>query len=234
MIGLSTTAIGLRPTNACMEIFQALQVPLQLDFLELAIGTSCPIDYAYPEVPLLLHDACLYSPEGMRLRLDLRRPRTWTAYAEFVAQHEILAASIHAPLQKDMTRSELEQALKQCQEALQIPVYLEVMPAPEYWCSSQETLVEHPLLLDVSHVLIWYGGDQAQTQMACDRLIKSGQVKALHLSHNNGKADAHDLIPVDVWFYDRIADWSQNYLVTYESLPIGYAQYERLDKRRRK
>jgi hypothetical protein len=232
MIGLSTTAIGLRPTDACMEIFSRLQSPLQLDFLELAIGASCAIDYPYPEVPLLLHDSCLYSSEGLRLRLDLRRPQTWQVYVEFVAHYPVLAASIHAPLQRDMNRQELEKALQLYQDRLQVPVYLEVMPSPEYWCSSPETLVDHPLLLDVSHVLIWYRGNQQQTEEACDRLLNSGQVKALHLSHNNGTADAHDLIPEDVWFGDRISTWRQDYLVTYESLPVSYAEYQRLDKRK--
>jgi hypothetical protein len=215
-----------------MEIFYKLQQPLNLDFLELAIGTTCPIDYPYPEVPLLLHDACLYSPEGIRLRLDLQRPCSWQAYADFVEQHSVLALSIHAPLQRQMSQSELRKALLDCQELVQVPVYLEVMPSLEYWCSSLETLVDHPLLLDVSHVLIWHQGQQQETQEVCDRLLNSGQVKALHLSHNNGTADAHDLIPEDVWFGDRISTWRQDYLVTYESLPVGYAEYQRLDKRK--
>jgi hypothetical protein len=107
------------------------------------------------------------------------------------------------------------------------------MTAPEYWCSSLATLVEHPLLLDVSHVLIWHRGDRLPTQEVCEGLITSGQVGAMHLSHNNGKADAHDLIPAGVWFEDRISHWQRDYLVTYESLPLEHARYERLDKRRR-
>jgi hypothetical protein len=54
------------------------------------------------------------------------------------------------------------------------------------------------------------------------------------LSHNNGKADAHDLIPANVWFAPYITDWSERYFVTYESLPEMRSAYERLDKRRGK
>ncbi|UBF26337.1 hypothetical protein K9N68_33375 [Kovacikia minuta CCNUW1] len=56
---------------------------------------------------------------------------------------------------------------------------------------------------------------------------------AIHLSHNNGQADAHDLIPESVWFRDRIPQWSTQYFVTYESLPTSQAAYELLDKRAR-
>ncbi|MDJ0746439.1 MAG: hypothetical protein QNJ32_24175 [Xenococcaceae cyanobacterium MO_167.B27] len=61
-------------------------------------------------------------------------------------------------------------------------------------------------------------------------LLNSFQVRAIHLSHNAGKADSHDLIPNHIWFEDYINEWSQDYLVTYESLPVNYAIYERLDK----
>jgi hypothetical protein len=48
------------------------------------------------------------------------------------------------------------------------------------------------------------------------------KVGEIHLSHNNGKADAHDLIPLEIWFADSIKKWSENYLVTFESLSSEY------------
>ena len=232
MLGLSITAIGLRPIQDCLAIFDQLQQPMQLEFLELAIGSHCATELTYPNVPLILHDSCLYH-QGYRRRLLLNQPRSWAIYTEFVATHPVAALSLHAPLQRDCSRTELEKSLKSLEQTLQIPVFVEVMPSPEYWCSSPETLVEHPLLLDISHVLIWHQGNQAQTQATCQQLLQTVAVGALHLSHNNGKADAHDLIPANVWFAPYITDWSKRYLVTYESLPEMRSAYERLDKKRR-
>jgi hypothetical protein len=231
MLGLSITAIGLRPITDCIDIFQTLQPELGLDFLELAIGSPCPVEFPYPDVPLVLHDHCLYD-RGMRRRLDPLRPKTWKPYAEFIATHSVAAVSLHPPLQRSVNRSPLTRSLQAMQQALTVPVYLEIMPSPEYWCSSESTLLDVPLLLDVSHLLIWHSGDAVATETTCDRILQTHDVGAIHLSHNDGKADRHDLIPDEIWFTDRIPAWRQKYLVTYESLPIGQAQFERLDKRR--
>jgi hypothetical protein len=64
-------------------------------------------------------------------------------------------------------------------------------------------------------------------------MLNSYAVGAIHLSHNAGKADTHDLIPRNVWFNDYLEEWNDNYFVTYESLTIDYAAYERLDKCRK-
>jgi hypothetical protein len=231
MLGLSLTAIGLRSLPDCLQIFQTLQPEMGLDFLELAIGSPCPIDFPYPNLPLVLHDHCLYD-RGIRRRLDPLRPKTWNLYAQFIATHPVQAVSIHPPLQRTCDRPTLEKSLQQMQQALGVPVYLEVMPAPEYWCSDEQTLLDFPLLLDVSHILIWHRGDLIATAQTCDRILQTHTVGAIHLSHNDGQADRHDLIPTDIWFADRLPTWSQKYLVTYESLPIAQAQFERLDKRR--
>lgn len=231
MLGLSITAIGMRSIAHCLEIFQTLQTPMKLEYLELAIGSPCAVETAYPQVPLVLHDVCLYQNDR-RLRLSLLQPKTWQPYAAFIATHDVRAVSLHPPLQRECTRRELETALTHLQKTLTVPVHVEVMPSMEYWCSSLETLVEHPLLLDVSHVLIWFQGDRTLTEQTCRSLLATKSVGAIHLSHNNGQADAHDLIPVDSWFSDAIAQWSNDYLVTFESLPVRYSTYERLDKRR--
>ncbi len=232
MFGLSLTAIGLRPLPECLVIFQQLQRPLNLEFLELAIGCPCPIDGDYLDVPIVLHDHCLYD-RGMRCRLDPLRPKSWIPYQSFIQSHDVAAISLHPPLQRTIDRKPLETALHQMQKALGVPVYLEVMPSAEYWCSSVDTLLAVPLLLDVSHVLIWHQGDRQATEATCDRLLTHHEVGAIHLSHNDGTSDRHDLIPADLWFESQLADWSQNYLVTYESLPIAYHPFQRLDKQRK-
>ena len=118
-------------------------------------------------------------------------------------------------------------------KVLQVPVYLEVMPADEYWCSSLETLIDFPLLLNVSHINIWHHGDRNIVQDTCLNLLNSFAVETIHSSHNRGNADTHDLIPDNIWFKDYIEIWSDRYLVTYESQPVKYAAYERLDKCRK-
>lgn len=230
MLGLSITAIGMRSITQCLEIFQTLQTPMKLEYLELAIGSPCSVETEYPPVPLVLHDSCLYQ-NNRRLRLSLLHPKTWQPYAAFIATHDVQAVSLHPPLQRDCTRQQLEIALTQLQKTLAVPVYVEVMPAPEYWCSSMETLAEHPLLLDVSHVLIWFQGNHPLTEQACRSLLAAKSVGAIHLSHNSGQADTHDLIPGDSWFNRAITQWSHDYLVTFESLPVRHSIYERLDKR---
>ncbi|WP_050045319.1 MULTISPECIES: hypothetical protein [Tolypothrix] len=214
-----------------MEIFQTLAHLLKLEFLEIAIGSICPVDFHYLSVPLILHNSCLYK-EGMRLRLEILNPRTWQPYSEFIANSDVRAVSIHPTLQRDCTKQELEKALFKLQKTLNVPVYLEVMPSSEYWCSSLPTLVEYPLLLDVSHVLIWFQGNQSLTKETCLEILNSYEVGEIHLSHNNGFSDAHDLIPSKVWFHNLIEPWSQKYFVTYESLPQVFYLYERLDKQK--
>lgn len=232
MIGLSITAIGLRSITECLDIFHALCQPMRLNYLELAIGSNCPVDFDYSSVTLVLHHSCLYR-DNLRLRLDPLNQKTWHAYSDFIASHDVRAVSIHPPLQRECTRRELETALSKLQKALNVPIYLEVMPFEEYWCSSLKTLVDHPLLLDVSHVLIWFGGDQELTRKTCLELLID-RVGKIHLSHNNGRSDAHELIPSDVWFNNFIESWSHKYFVTFESLSIEYSAYERLDKRRKR
>ena len=230
MIGLSITAIGLRSIKQCFSIFQQLRIPLQLDFLELAIGSHCYVGASYPDVPLVIHDSCLHTDTG-RKRLDLLCPKTWKVYEQFIANHDVRAMSLHPPLQRRCTRQALETALKNLELVLKVPVYVEVMPSPEYWCSSWETLIDHLLLLDVSHVLIWHQGDSYKTQKGCQKILENFAVGAIHLSHNGGYSDDHELIPSNVWFREAIPIWQQQYWVTFESLPVEYAAYERLDKK---
>jgi hypothetical protein len=223
MLGLSISAIGIRPIEECSELFDLFTPSLQLEYLELAIGSNCRIDFDYPNIPLILHDSCLYEKNHRQL-LKLSKPETWSIYADFIQQNQhVLAVSIHAPHRWEFTRSELERSLLDLQQVLQVPVAVEVMPADDYWCSSLDSLVNFPLLLDVSHVLIWQQGNYQATENTCRELLKSYQIIEIHLSHNQGIADTHDLIPVDVWFEQYISEWRDRYFVTYESLPVSVA-----------
>ena len=52
MLGLSISAIGMRPIAECLELFDLFSPSLQLEYLELAIGSNCHIDYSYPNIPI--------------------------------------------------------------------------------------------------------------------------------------------------------------------------------------
>ena len=103
MLELGITAIGLRPIKQCLDIFQTLRAPLQLQFLELAIGSPCGMEIDYGDTPLILHDSCLYQ-QRMRLRLNPLQPKSWQPYAAFIAEHNVQAVSLHPPLQRDCER----------------------------------------------------------------------------------------------------------------------------------
>ena len=99
MKGLSITAIGLRQINECLNIFHTLRHPLNLDYLELAIGSKCDVELNYDNIPLIIHDSCLYK-HHYRCKLNPLQPSTWYSYTEFINNHHVLAVSIHPPLKK--------------------------------------------------------------------------------------------------------------------------------------
>lgn len=231
MIALSLTAIGLRPLRECLAIVDEVGVALAVDAIELAIGVECPVDADYGERRLVLHDSCLWTADGRR-RLDPLQPRTWDTYRRFVDTHRVVSVGVHAPHRSRCTAPQLRDALRSLQDALGVPVAVEVMPEPQRWCSSIDTLVDHPILLDVSHVLIWARGDERTAQAMCGQLMDRQEVREFHLSHNDGRRDSHDLIPAGVWFEPLIEQWAEGAVVTYESLPAGMGAHERLDTRR--
>jgi hypothetical protein len=222
MLGLSISAIGMRPIAQCLEIFELFTPSLELEYLELAIDSNCRIDFPYPNIPLILHDSCLYEKNHRQI-LKLSKPETWAIYADFIQQNQnVVAVSIHAPRRWECSLKELELSLIDLQQLLQVPVAVEVMPTNDYWCSSPDSLVDFPLLLDVSHILIWQQGNHQATEDTCRKILRSHNIIEIHLSHNQGIADTHDLIPVDIWFDRYISDWRTQYFVTYESLPMSF------------
>ena len=87
-------------------------------------------------------------------------------------------------------------------------------------------------MLDLSHINIWHRGDFKQVEETFNSLLSKS--KGIHLSHNDGRNDSHDLIPNGIWFEKLIDRWATTKLVTYESLPHICGMYERLDKKNRK
>ena len=123
MKGLSISAIGLRSFDECMNIFETLKPTLKLDYLELAIGSKCEINADYQNIPLILHDSCLYD-RYFRYKLDSLQAITWKPYADFIISHNVLTVSLHPPQKMRCNYKELEVALNKMQQFLQVPVYL--------------------------------------------------------------------------------------------------------------
>jgi hypothetical protein len=238
MIGLSMTAIGQRALPECLEIYEALKGPLSLDFLELAVGTRCDLSLIPTDIPLALHDRCLY--EGAhKLPFSIAEPDSWEGYRQRLAGRDVRLLSVHPPLRSEMSLDGIRRNRDALESQLGIPVCLEVMPAPHYWlsaddfCTQPDALSDIPLLLDISHINLWARGHEAEVRRWGEQILP--QAIAIHLSHNNGRSDSHDLIPEGIWFAESVAQWHADGLsVTYESLPERFAQYERMDKQRQK
>jgi hypothetical protein len=103
------------------------------------------------------------------------------------------------------------------------------MVNPHQHASSLDDMPDFPLVLDISHINIWAKGDTQLTQVYYAMLIDRSPT--IHLSHNDGYNDHHDLIPIDHWTRCLTFDGK---LVTYESLPVEYAKYQRRDFSRKK
>ena len=238
MIGLSMTAIGQRPLPECLEIYEALKGQLSLDFLELAVGTRCDLSLIPTDIPLVLHDRCLY--EGAhKLPFALAAPESWEGYRQRIASRDVRLLSVHPPLRSEMSLDGIRRNRDALESLLGIPVCLEVMPVPHYWlsaddfCTQPDALTDIPLLLDISHINLWAMGREAEVRRWFERLLP--QAIAIHLSHNNGCSDSHDLIPAGIWFEESVAEWhARRLFITYESLPEAFGKYERMDKQRQK
>jgi hypothetical protein len=231
VFGLSITAIGQRELSECLEIYEELKAPLSLEYLELAVGTRCDLRFIPKDIALVIHDRCLY--EGAhKLPFSLAHPDTWQGYKERSRDRNILLLSMHPPKRNELSLDKLKSKRDSLEKFLNIPVCLEVMPNYNYWLSEQDcdrSFRDLPLLLDISHINLWSKGDSERVKGWVEQLLP--QALAIHLSHNNGRSDSHDLIPKGIWFEDRAKMWkSRGLLVTYESLPEEFARYERMDK----
>lgn len=237
MITLSCTAIGLRPIDECLSIYLNLQDSLNIRGLELAVGCLVDINYKFESnLSIYLHDKCLYKlDKGIKKRLDFLNPNTHDDIAYFVSKNNVKAISYHGQPKEQMSLKEFDAAIKLLSFNLNIPVWVETMINNTYHYGDFDSLSkgEHNLLIDISHINLWTKGDHVLTERIVLNLLNiyGSSVKQIHLSHNNGKKDSHELIPTDIWFKKYLETWASKYIVTYESLPIEYAEYERLDKK---
>ncbi len=204
MIGLSITAIGQRPIKECIEIYYQLQQSLGLDYLELAIGSNCELNQIPEDIPLVIHNRCLFQ-NGKRLPFSLIQPETWADYRNSLRDRPVLALSLHPFKLHEAFQEQVLAQRQALEQYMEIPVLLEVMPSPAYWLS-QDNLLDVPLLLDLSHINIWHKGDFKRVEETCKVLLPRAQ--AVHISHNDGRTDSHDLIPNGMWFDRLINSWA--------------------------
>jgi hypothetical protein len=95
----------------------------------------------------------------------------------------------------------------------------------------QADIARHGFCIDYSHVNIWTRNNREQTIAQC--LLATTRAREIHLSSNRGVRDSHDYIPPNEWFLPYLDSIEQAYpslYITYESLPIEYKEYGRLDK----
>jgi hypothetical protein len=229
MLGLSITAIAQRPFSECLEIYRRLKPKLNLDYLELAVGSRCNIHQLPDNEPLVLHNSCLYDG-AIKLQFKLTDKSTWSRYREQIKNKNILLFSLHPPQKQESDWKSIYFLRYELEDYLGIPVCFEVMPYKNFWLYKsdfEERLCEStPLLVDISHVNIWEKSNQFKVQKWIRNLLPSAV--AIHISHNNGIEDSHELIPRRAWFNELINDWSNSGLfVTYEALPEHFSQYDR-------
>lgn len=96
----------------------------------------------------------------------------------------------------------------------------------------QSDIYRKGFCIDYSHVNIWTKNNREQTIAEC--LLATTRAREIHLSSNKGHRDSHDYIAEDEWFLPYLDSLEQAYphlYITYESLPVQYKQYGRLDKR---
>jgi predicted DNA-binding protein YlxM (UPF0122 family) len=236
MLGLSCTGVGMRPIETCVEIYNKLQSELNLQYFELAIGTQITTDVKF-NMPLVLHDLCLYTKENDRLRRlnYLKYLDDVYVIKEFCENNNVQAISLHSENKScEVSIVKFDKKIKQIEKILGVPLYVETMYKESDWYNYDDLMngnrCQSKLLIDVSHVNIWTHNNPTHTEDIVCALLNKYEVGSIHLSSNNGSRDSHDLIKPDTWFLKYLDEWSDKYLVTWESLPTQFAYYERLDK----
>lgn len=239
MFGLSVTGIGMRPIETCVDIFYKLQEDMMLNYLELAIGSHTTTENAF-KMPVVLHDRVLYVNESNRYIESKSRRLDYFTYkddldyiSQFCKLNKVLALSLHPPKKHLMSLSKVDKRIKQIEDILGLPVYLETLYKEEDWYSDIESIGKSKLLVDVSHINIWTRNNKKQTEVMVNHILDNYDVGMIHLSDNNGSRDSHDLIKPEAWFNKYLGQWSHKYMITWESLPIQHSYYERLDKNKR-
>jgi hypothetical protein len=221
MYGLSCTAIGMRDVVESLTIYNKLTEPLRLSYLELAIGVPVDISTVF-KLPIAIHHNCLHKiVDNCAKRIDYRKD--FDDLHQFIKNNNVLFMSLHPNKDEDF-----EQYVLEMSEVLNIPIYVETMYHHKDAYNSLETIGSSKLLVDVSHINIWTNGNDVETERIVLYLLDNYDVGEIHLSHNNGYKDSHQLVPDDIWFYKHLPEWSDKYFVTWESLPKNFSQYKRL------
>lgn len=233
MIGLSTTAIGGRGFEACLGIYQELKPKLNLEFLELAIGTRATITKVPTNLPIIIHNDWVYSEDQTRLQAKLMDDRHWDAYKAIVNSHQVLAFSWHFPTRSSkLTLAQILRRRVELEQYLERPFSLELMPTANEFGNLQDwqsgDLAEVPLCVDLSHLNIWAKGNSELALTYTEQLRP--QAVSWHVSCNNGYQDQHEVIPEYSWVNQWLKQQSAADLITYEALPIKYAAHQRTDK----
>ena len=118
--GLSCTGIGMRPIETCVQIYHKLQQDLMVNYFELAIGTHITTDIKF-EMPLVLHDRCLYVNENDRhRRLDyLKYLDDVYTIQEFCKLNDVRAISLHPENKsREISIGKFDKKIKQIEKIL--------------------------------------------------------------------------------------------------------------------
>lgn len=234
-MGLSTTAIGGRQFADCLTIYHTLAPALDLKFLELAIGARACINDIPTNLDLVVHNDWVYSPDRTRYQARLDSDRNWQHYKELTQTHQVLAFSWHFPLRSAMDLTHVLHRQQELATYLDRPFYLELMPTSDF-CGSFEDLTSGQLdgvdlCIDLSHLNIWANGSTQQALKYTELVARPNA--CWHVSTNNGVDDHHHLIPDQHWVLDYVKELPVDKLITYESLPNRFKQFERTDRRPR-
>ena len=256
---LSATACTGRSMDEFLEIYQILKEPLQLSGLELAVGIVFTTD-DIPKIKqagidtVLWHDAfwfvdgkkqetypsCiheyfalhkLFCAEDINVPLWSIHPykshkpqAVWTEelYTQFCQDH-------WGDLEYVLPRDNTEDSKYYWMARDFMIAFENMLPNTPCYNNLQAILDSNvPMCIDYSHVNIWCKNNRERTIVEC--LLASRKAVEVHLSSNTGRRDSHDYIPEDEWFLPYLDQLKVHY-ITYESLPVQYKQYGRLDKR---
>lgn len=256
---LSATACTGRSMDEFLDIYQILKDPLKLSGISLAVGISFTTD-DIPKIKqagidtVLWHDAfwfvdgkkqetypsCIakyFALHRLFCDADINVPlwsihpfkthkpqAMWTEeiYQDFCQEH-------WSNLEYVLPRDNTEESHYYWQARDFMIAFENMLPNSACYNNLQAVLDSSvPMCIDYSHINIWCKNNREQTII--ESLLASRKAVEVHLSSNKGRRDSHDYINADEWFMPYLDQLKVHY-ITYESLPVQYKQYGRLDKR---
>lgn len=255
---LSTTACTGRSFDEFLDIYQILKEPLGLQGLECAVGIPMTVD-DIPKIKqagidtVLWHDAFWFVDGRKQETYPSVAHEYFALHAEFCRQDiNVPLWSIHPYKSHKPQAMWTEELYTQfCQDHwgdLEYVLPRDSMEDSSYYWLARDFMIAFenmlptapcynnlqavldstvPMCVDYSHVNIWCKNNREQTII--ESLLASRKAVEIHLSSNTGRRDSHDYIPEDEWFVDYLDQLRVKY-ITYESLPVQYKEYGRLDK----